>query len=256
MLFSFIITSYNNSHHVKRAIESINSQPNWANISEIIVIDDGTEQTDLSLQKYFKHPQINFIKSPYHIGSAEAKNIGICNAKNKFVILLNANNLIAQNSLPHLKNLVKNNNYDLFFCGIRVLNDGKLMYNPDFTGNKSYYDLLINSVGTYLPICNTKLMKNNLFRNIKGYENMAWYNLAKQGYKLYFDKEPICLYDNCQKSHVINSKNQIDGYHLFLKEFGLDLKYLNYNEYLKLNFKLFCSYFLSFSFTKAKPSKI
>jgi hypothetical protein len=99
-------------------------------------------------------------------------------------------------------------------------------------------------------------MKNNLFRNIKGYENMAWYNLAKQGYKLYFDKEPICLYDNFQNSQVINSKNQKDGYHLFLKEFGLDLKYLNYNEYLKLNFKLFCSYFLSFSFTKAKPSKI
>jgi len=256
MLFSFIIQADNSSYQLKRAIDSIINQPKWDDDAEIIIIIDGLNQLDLSLQKYVQYPKIKFINHPYQMGAAEAENLGIINARNKFVVLLNANNLLVEHGLAHLKKLVQNNNYDLFFCGTRVLKENKLMYDPDFVGHKSYYDLLIHSVGSYLPICNRKLMRNNLFKNVKGHENIAWFNLAKRGYRLYFDNEPICLYDKARRLNDLNSINKKEGYLLFLKEFGIDLKYLNYNEYLKLNIKLFCSYFSIFNFLKVKPSKI
>jgi hypothetical protein len=53
-------------------------------------------------------------------------------------------------------------------------------------------------------------------------------------------------------SGIKNSNKMRDGYALYLKEFGLDLKYVNYKEYLKINFKLFCYFLMSFSFVKSE----
>jgi glycosyltransferase involved in cell wall biosynthesis len=262
MLFSFVIPTYNRSSKVIRAIDSVLNQPNWEDSSEIVIVDDGsTDNTELLLQKYAKNPQIKYIKHPYNKGVASAKNTGITNANNEYVVLLDSDDLLERNGLSHLKNLVQNNNCDLFFCGTRILNDTKLMYDPDFIGNKSYYDLLINPVGEYIPVCRTQVMKNNLLRNLRGYESVTWLSLAKKGYQLYFDNEPIRLYDNDGEDRISNRFNGIknsikmkDGYELYLKEFGLDLKYLNYKEYLKINCKLFCYYLMSFSFLKRETN--
>ncbi len=260
MLFSFVIPTYNRSDKVIRAINSILSQPSWEDTSEIIIVDDGsTDYTDIALQKYIKNPLIKLIKHPYNKGVAMAKNTGIINAQNDFVVLLDSDDLLDKNGLTHLKNLVQNNNCDIFFCGTRVLNQSKLMYNPNFKGKKSYYDLLTNTVGEYLPVCRTQVLRNNLLKNLRGYESLTWLSLAKKGYQIYFDNEPIRLYDNEGDDRISNRYNGIknslkmkDGYALYLKEFGIDLKYLNYTEYLKINFKLMCYYLMSFRFFKSE----
>ena len=97
------------------------------------------------------------------------------------------------------------------------------------------------------------MMKNNLLRNLRGYESVTWLSLAKKGYLLYFDNLPIRLYDNDGEDRISNRFNGVrnsvhmkDGYALYLKEFGFDLKYLNYTEYLKINFKLLCYNVMSF----------
>ncbi|TKB97623.1 glycosyltransferase family 2 protein [Pedobacter cryophilus] len=260
MLFSFVIPTYNRSHKVSRAIDSIISQPQWDLYAEIIVIDDGsTDDTELMLQKYLSKHQIKLVKHLKNKGVASAKNTGIIHAKNEYVVLLDSDDLLDKNGLIHLKNLVLQNKFDLFFCGTRILNETKLMYDPEFKGQKTYYDLLSSSVGEYLPVCKTQLMQNNLLRNLRGYESVTWLSLAKKGYKLFFDSEPIRLYDmegtdriSNRFSGIKNSNKMRDGYALYLKEFGLDLKYVNYTEYLKINFKLFCYYLMSFSFAKSE----
>lgn len=248
MLFSFVIPTYNRSEKVKRAIDSVLVQPNWSECSEIIIVDDGsTDDTINSLKYYLKHDQIRLIQHDTNGGVAKAKNTGISNSVNKYVVLLDSDDLLIDGGLAYLKNLVLNKDYDLFFCGTKALAGNKLLYDPEFNGTKTYSDLLITPVGEYLPIGRTKLMKDNLLSNLRGYESITWLNLAKNGSKIYFDREAIRLYDEDGSDRLSNRFNGIkhstkmrDGYRLYLKEFGTDLKKYNYKEYLKIRFKLSC----------------
>jgi len=210
MLFSFVIPTYNRSQKVSRAIDSILNQPDWTNSAEIIVVNDGsTDDTASVLQKYLINKQIRLINHIGNKGVAIAKNTGITNARNQFVVLLDSDDLLDKNGLSYLKRLVLKNNCDLFFCGTKILNSNKIMYDPGFSGLKSYYDLLRTSVGEYLPVCKTQLIQNNLLNNLRGYESITWLTLAKKGYKLFFDNEPIRLYDNDGDDRLSNRFNGI-----------------------------------------------
>ncbi|SDM13461.1 Glycosyltransferase involved in cell wall bisynthesis [Daejeonella rubra] len=254
MLFSFVIPTYNRSEKVRRAIDSILVQPNWSECSEIVIVDDGsTDNTENSLQHYLKHDQIRLIKHDTNGGVAKAKNTGISNALNTYVVLLDSDDLLNDGGLAYLKNLVLNNDYDLFFCGTKALAGNKLLYDPQFNGTKTYSDLLRTSVGEYLPVCRTTLLKDNLLSNLRGYESVTWLNLAKNGSKLYFDREAIRLYDEDGDDRLSNRFNGIrnsikmrDGYRFYLNEFGTDLKNHNYKEYLKIRIKLSCYNILGF----------
>ncbi|HEY0668393.1 MAG TPA: glycosyltransferase family 2 protein [Sphingobacteriaceae bacterium] len=256
MLFSFVIPTYNRAKKVTRAIDSVLNQPDWAKSAEIIVVDDGSnDDTALELQKYLGKDQIRLINHSENLGVAKAKNTGIINARNEFVVLLDSDDLLTENGLDYLTRLVVNHDSDMFFCGTQILNSTKLMYDPSFRGLKSYYNLLKTPVGEYLPVCKTHILKNNLLNNLRGYESITWLTLAKKGCRIYFDGEPIRLYDNIGEDRLSNRFNGIknsarmrEGYSLYLKEFGADLKYFNYPEYLKMKLKLMCYYLMSLSF--------
>jgi glycosyltransferase involved in cell wall biosynthesis len=217
-------------------------------LSEIVIVDDGsTDDTKKALQQYLKHDQIRLIEHKTNGGVAKAKNTGISNALNKYVILLDSDDLLEVGGLAYLKNLVLNTDYDLFFCGTKTLFGNRLLYDPNFYGSKTYPDLLKSSVGEYLPVGRTKLLQDNLLSNLRGYESITWLNLAKNGSKLYFDREAIRLYDEDGDDRLSNRFNGIknsikmrDGYRFYLKEFGSDLKKYNLKEYLKIKFKLSC----------------
>ncbi|HTN21387.1 MAG TPA: glycosyltransferase family 2 protein [Pelobium sp.] len=253
MLFSFVIPTYNRSSKVIRAIDSIINQPGWANSSEIIVVNDGsTDDTEDKLQPYLDKKQICLIRHVTNQGVATAKNTGILNAKNKYVVLLDSDDLLAKSGLNHLKNLILQNDYDLVFCGTRVLNSNRLMYDVDFKGVKTYHELLKTAVGEYLPIAKTSVIQKNLLHNLRGYESITWLGLAKQGYQVYFDNEPIRLYDDGGEDRLSyrfnglkNAVKMRDGYAFYLKEFGIDLKSLNFSAYFKLNVKLLCYFIMS-----------
>ena len=260
MLFSFVIPTYNRSLKVARAIDSVINQPDWSNISEIIVVNDGsTDDTDKRLKPYLKNKQIHLVRHAKNQGVAAAKNTGILNSRNRYVVLLDSDDLLANNGLHYLQSLVMQNNCDLFFCGTRVLNSNRLMYDLNFKGVKTYRDLLKNRIGEYLPVGKTSIMQENLLYNLRGYESITWLRLARKGYQIYFDNEPIRLYDEegeDRLSHRLNGvKNALkmrEGYALYLKEFGIDLKNINYTEYFKMNVKLLCYYMMSLSPFKFK----
>ncbi|WP_069660289.1 glycosyltransferase family 2 protein [Arcticibacter eurypsychrophilus] len=258
MLFSFVIPTYNRALKVSRAIDSILNQPEWALTSEIVIVDDGsTDDTETLLQKYILNNQLRLIKHPSNRGVASAKNTGILNAKHEYVVLLDSDDLLEVNGLKYLNKLILNNRYDVVFCGTKVLKNNALMYDPAFWGIKSYTDMLVNPVGEYLPVCKTQLMQKNLLRNLRGYESITWLSMAKVGCKIYYDTEPLVLVDDqgddrisVRLSGMKNSAQMSEGYALYLKEFGADLKRLNYMLYLKINFKMICYSLMRFYFEK------
>jgi len=115
-IFSIIITNYNNSKLIDRAIRSIDNQQissNFALTIETIIVDDGsTDNPKLWLKKYngLKNKKIIYLKK--NRGVAYASNIGIKKSTGNIVMRVDADDFISptlvslcNDTLLHNKNI-------------------------------------------------------------------------------------------------------------------------------------------------------
>ena len=79
MQFSVVIPNYNSSRTITQCIEAVLAMKP----AEVIVVDDGS--TDDSPQLLSKYP-IKLIRLPRNVGPAEARNVGVRNAKHPWVM--------------------------------------------------------------------------------------------------------------------------------------------------------------------------
>lgn len=256
MLLSFVIPTFNRACKVRRAINSVLKQVEDTTLTEIVVVDDGsTDGTEDQLESMVSEKQIRLIKHTENSGVAAAKNTGILNSRNKYIVLLDSDDLLEDGGLVYLIDLVQKNEYDLIFSGTRLLRNRTLLYDPSFKGFKRYEDLLSRSIGEYLPICRSEVLQKFLLRDLRGFESITWLSIAKRGYKVFYDSTPIRSYDDegddrlSNRIGIIkNSEFMKKGYSVYLNEFGGDLKKHNLKEYLILNTKYLCYYVMQKAF--------
>ena len=98
---SVIITNYNNSSHIDRAIRSIDNQQISANSAltiETVIVDDGSKDNPrFWLKKYIGIPNKKIIFLKKNQGVANASNIGIKKSKGEFIIRVDADDFISPN---------------------------------------------------------------------------------------------------------------------------------------------------------------
>ena len=97
-LISVIIPVKNGSKYIKQAIESIKSQKMY---TEIIVIDDGSEDNTVKIAKSLS---CQVIKHEINKGPVAAKNSGLKIAKGKYILFLDHDDIIKQGTLSRLYN--------------------------------------------------------------------------------------------------------------------------------------------------------
>lgn len=85
MEITVVIPTYNRYRLLKRAILSVLAQTQQ--VDEIIVVDDGSDDETLQIQKDF--PQITYIYQE-NSGVSSARNVGIKNAKNEWIAFLDS----------------------------------------------------------------------------------------------------------------------------------------------------------------------
>jgi len=96
---SIIILNYNGEKFLENCLESIIRETNQS--YEIIVVDNNSP--DKSGEKFSKkYQKCNFILNKKNVGVSEGLNIGIRNAKGKFIVLLNNDLIVAPKWLEHL----------------------------------------------------------------------------------------------------------------------------------------------------------
>lgn len=95
---SVIITSYNNKNYLGRAIRSCLKQSLDKKRFEIIVVDDASIDSSKDILIGFKD-KITAIELKENVGVAEASNIGIRNALGNFVIRVDSDDYISENTL-------------------------------------------------------------------------------------------------------------------------------------------------------------
>lgn len=117
-LISIIVPVYNTEKYLKKCIESCLSQNINKNLYEIIIINDGStdysEQIIIEFAK--KHYNIIF-KSQNNQGVSASRNLGISLAKGKYIIFVDSDDTIKQNSLGEVLEIINSNDLDLIIVG-------------------------------------------------------------------------------------------------------------------------------------------
>ena len=106
---SIIITNYNRSKFIDRAIRSCLDQLLFFNSeTEIIVVDDGSTDESEKIINMFKE-SIVFIKHSQNRGVAAASNTGLANTTGDFVIRLDADDFLNKMAIYIMSNILIEN---------------------------------------------------------------------------------------------------------------------------------------------------
>lgn len=105
---SIIITNYNNEAYLGRAIRSCLKQSMPRDRYEVIVVDDCSTDNSREVLKVFGD-EIQTILLDKNQGVAEASNVGICAAKGSYVIRVDSDDYIKENTLLFLTEVLVNN---------------------------------------------------------------------------------------------------------------------------------------------------
>lgn len=211
---SIIIPAYNMENYIEKCLKSILNQINEEQ-DEIIVVDDGSidKTLEICMKYHKKYKNIKVIEIE-NSGPSTARNIGIEEAKGKYMIFIDADDYIENDYISFM--LEKIQKYSLVICGYNLINEKnikKIYYSEkEEVLDKSqiiyiYEKKLLNALWNKIYI--TKVIKEN---NIKF--NKRYY----KGEDLLFILEYIAHIEG-----KIFVSNKI-LYNYELKQSGLNLK--------------------------------
>lgn len=131
---SIIVTTYNHGLYLKKCIDSCINQHCTSIRYEIIVVDDGSiDQTDEVLEQ-FKIPLLRKFKIA-NSGIEVASNFGISKAKGRYILRVDADDMLADNYISSTAQYI-DQNYDFIYADYTVIDSGgrkiDQMKLPDF----------------------------------------------------------------------------------------------------------------------------
>lgn len=123
---SIIIVSYNTKNITQECLDSINRSLWQSKIKyEIIVVDnnshDGSKQM---LETYAKNKKnhTRYIQTNQNLGFGKGNNLGVKNAKGKYILLINSDTIVLNRSIEKLFYFYQKNENKIHFLGPKLLN--------------------------------------------------------------------------------------------------------------------------------------
>ena len=118
ILFSVIVPVFNSEKYVVNTIKSVLRQSFSKEKYEIILINDhSSDNSKLIIQKFkkkFKNIKVINNKKNYKV--SYCRNAGIRNAKGKYIIFLDSDDELKENTFNKIERLVSTYEYDLILC--------------------------------------------------------------------------------------------------------------------------------------------
>ena len=118
-IFSVVVPCYNRAHFLPRAIQSILDQTiqSW----ELIIVDDGSTDDTSSLVTNFKDSRIQYVRLHSNNGAAHCRNLGIRNAKGRYVAFLDSDDAFEPEFMQQHYDLLEAGQYDATVAECRRL---------------------------------------------------------------------------------------------------------------------------------------
>ena len=124
LLLSIIIPAYNAEKYIKPCIESLYKQNLQENEFEIILINDGSTDNTLSIVKTFSklHSNINIINQENQ-GLSITRNNGIAKARGKYILFVDSDDVLVNNSIKMMLNIAIDNSLDILMAKVATIDD-------------------------------------------------------------------------------------------------------------------------------------
>lgn len=129
---SVIITNFNNKPYLGRSIRSCLKQTLHKSRYEVIVVDDASTDQSQDILVGYRDDIISILLRE-NVGVAEASNIGIKEALGRFVIRVDSDDYINENTLLFLTEILdQNHDIGFVYCDhLRVAKDEKILERVD-----------------------------------------------------------------------------------------------------------------------------
>jgi GT2 family glycosyltransferase/lipopolysaccharide/colanic/teichoic acid biosynthesis glycosyltransferase len=250
---SIIIVNYNVKEFLLNLLESISHASKNISI-EIIVIDNNSHDGSLEAVKN-RYPSVITIANQTNVGFGRANNQGLEISKGKYILLINPDTIVREDTLSKMISFM-DNNQDVGLSGCRVLNpDGTLQLacrrsfpGPwvSFTKVTGLSSLFPNSKIfakynlTYLSenesyevdaVSGSFMMLNReAYDKTKGFDTDFFmygedldlcYRIQKSGMKVYFNSETEIIHykgESTKRSQIDETKIFYDAMHQFVRK--------------------------------------
>lgn len=105
---SLIILNYNTRDLLRSCLQSIHNSQSTIHNLEVIVVDNASNDGSLEMIKN-DFPKIKLITNHQNYGFAKGNNIGIKEAKGKYILLLNSDTVVEKDTLPMMVKFMEDN---------------------------------------------------------------------------------------------------------------------------------------------------
>ncbi len=207
-LVSIITPSYKSEKFISKTIESVLNQTykNW----EMIIIDDcSPDNSNKIIEKYIKEDnRIKLIKLSKNSGPAVARNVGIKEAKGRFIAFLDSDDIWLPEKLEKQISFMEQKNLPMTYSSYYIIDEednplGEYIVEPVLT----YKELLKrNMVGCLTGIYDVeKLGKIYMPDILKRQDHGLWLSILKKIKKTEGIVEPLAIY-RLRKNSVSSNK--------------------------------------------------
>lgn len=231
---SIIIPVYNCEKYLKKCVDSILEQT-YDNF-ELLLVNDGSTDNSLEVCKSFKDKRIKVINKK-NGGASSARNAGLDKASGDYVMFVDSDDFIHQNTVKELYNNLKKYKAEVSICGCTILRDAnviKKITDEEVIYEYSNIDMCKKMQGLdndYVgDVVWGKLYKASLFKTLRFVEGMMnedavllhelYYN-CKKGVKTSKGLYYYCVFDNNSVSRKKFSYKHLDN----LKAYDLRVQF-------------------------------
>lgn len=182
IFLSIVVICYNNERYIKECLNSIISQLN-KNI-ELIIVNDGSTDNSLKIIKNevskIDNTKVITIKNS---GISIARNKGISEAKGSYLMLIDGDDYICNQSISKIIDYLLENKSDLLLLNTTKYFEKAKLYEKEIleinhTGKITYEDLINNKIGgrAWRFVYNLQNLRNNniVFSDNLIYEDEEW----------------------------------------------------------------------------------
>lgn len=253
MLLSIIIVNYNVKVFLQNLLDSIQKAASEIQY-EIIIVDNASDDGSVEFLRD-NYPQIKLIVNQTNLGFGKANNLGLVQARGKFILLLNPDAIVAEDTFFRMIDFF-NQTPEAGLAGCKILNpDGTLQlpcrrsfpgpwtsftkvtglstlfpkskifarYNLTYLDENQTYEVDAIS-GSFM------MMRKEVYEKVGGFDDQFFmygedldlcYRIQKSGYRVYYVHSAQIIHykgESTKRSTIDETKVFYDAMHLFVKK--------------------------------------
>lgn len=196
-LVSVIVPVYNAEQYLKETLDSIINQT-YKDI-EILCVDDMSKDSSREILKEYSsiHRNIKPIFLEKNAGVSNARNIGISNAKGRYIAFLDSDDVWLPEKIEKQINFMKKNSYSFTFTSYRFMDGNSNELNTIVHAkNELDYERLLkhNAIACLTVVIDRYVIEDIFMPNIHHEDYVTWLSILKKGYKAHGLDELLAMY--------------------------------------------------------------